>query len=192
MKTLIIIIAILIISIQGFAQNKIPVLATIDENNDTLYHMTLPILYIVGPKKFTSEKEKRKYGRTVRYVKKVLPYAKLAGKKLRQYEEVLKNAKTDAERKKIMKKAENELRAEYEGKITKLTIIQGHLLVKLIDRETKNSSYELITQLRGSLNAMIWQGVGRVFGYDLKDRYDPTGADKEIEEIVLLVEAGAL
>lgn len=192
MKTLIIFLASIIAFGVANAQEKKPVLATIDRNLDTTFHMSLPVVYIVGPKKFKSEGEKKKYNRTIRNVKKVLPYAKAAGKKLRQYEDILKNAKNDSERKKLMKKAESELRKEYEGKLTKLTITQGHILVKLIDRETKNSSYELISQLRGGLNAMIWQGVGVFFGYDLKERYDPLGKDKELEEIVLLVEAGVL
>ena len=103
----------------------------------------------------------------VRYVKKVYPYAKLAGQKLQKYDSLLRNAPNEKAKKKMMKLAEKEIRAEYEGKLRKFTIGQGKILVKLIYRETNNTSYELLKELRGSVSAILWQGVGRLFGYNL-------------------------
>lgn len=160
--------------------------------NDTVPVIYLKPVYIVELKKFESKKEERKYTRLVRYVKKVYPYAKLASKKLQEYDTLLQAAKNDHERSKLMKKAEKELRKEYEGKLRRFTFSQGKILIKLIDRETSYSSYELLKQLRSGLYASIWQGVGKLFDYDLKVKYDPKGADRQIEQIVQLIEAGAI
>jgi hypothetical protein len=161
-------------------------------NGDTLLVVDLKPVYIVEYGKFESKKAKRKYTRLVRYVKKVYPYAKLAAAKLNEYEKLLKNAKSEKEKKKLMKRAEKELRKQYEGKLRDFTITQGKILIKLIDRETQFSSYELLKYLRNGLYASIWQGVGKVFSYDLKERYDPKGKDRQIEQIVQLIEAGAI
>ncbi|MBN2746728.1 MAG: DUF4294 domain-containing protein [Bacteroidales bacterium] len=159
---------------------------------DTIPVVNLQPVYIVSVKRFSSKKEEVRYTRLVRYVKKVYPYAKLAANKLNEYEIVLKAAKNDKERSKIMKRAEKELRDEYEGKLRNFTITQGKILIKLIDRETRYSSYDLLKQLRSGLYAGIWQGVGKIFGYDLKVKYDPQGEDRQIEQIVQLIEAGAI
>jgi len=134
----------------------------------------------------------KRHDKLVYNVKKVYPYAKLAGMKLNEYEEVLKNAKNDAERRKIMKVAEDELRDKFEDDIKKLTFTQGIILIKLVDRETGNSSYVLIQELRGKFMAFFWQTFARFFGYDLKTEYDPEGEDRDIEEIVLLIEKGEI
>jgi len=91
-----------------------------------------------------------------------------------------------------MKQAEKEIRAEYQGKLRKFTIGQRKILVKLIDRETNHSSYNLLKELRGSVSAVLWQGLGRLFGYNLKIKYDPTGEDKDIEQIIQLIDIGAI
>ena len=161
-------------------------------DNDTVSNIILPTYYVVTPKKFDNKKEEIRYTRLLRYVKKVYPYAKLAGQKLQKYDSLLRAAPTKRARKKLMKEAEKEIRAEYEGKLRKLTITQGKILVKLIDRETNHSSYHLLKELRGSVNAVLWQGVGRLFGYNLKVKYDPTGEDYQIEQIVRLIELGAI
>jgi len=160
--------------------------------NDTLAVYILPTAYIVSYKVFTSLKERRDYERLVRYVKKVYPYAKLAGNKLNKYDAILKAAKNDAERKKLMKKAEKELRDEYEGTLRNFTFSQGKILIKLIDRESAHTSYDLLQQLRSGFYASIWQGVGYIFGYNLKVHYDPKGEDQQIEQIVELIEAGVI
>ncbi len=171
---------------QGYVNNAIIL------DNDTISNIKLPTYYVVSPRKFKTKKQSIKYNRLVRYVKKVYPYAKLAGIKLQKYDSLLRATPNERERRKLMKKAEKELRSEYEGKLVKLTITQGKILVKLIDRETNHSSYNLLKELRGSVSAVLWQGVGRVFGYNLKVKYDPNGEDYQIEQIVQLIELGAI
>ena len=160
--------------------------------NDTVPVIYLKPVYIVALKKFESKKAERKYNRLVRYVKKVYPYAKLAAKKLQEYDTLLQAAKNDRERNRLMKRAEKELRKQYEGKLRRFTFTQGKILVKLIDRETSYTSYQLLKELRSGFYASIWQGIGKLFDYNLKVKYDPKGADRQIEQIVLLIEAGAI
>ena len=161
-------------------------------DNDTIANLKLPTYYVVTQKKFKSKRQKKRYTRLVRYVKKVYPYAKIAGQKLQDYDSLLRAAPNDRTRKKIMKIAEKEIRAEYEGKLRNFTIGQGKILVKLIDRETNHSSYHLLKELKGSVSAFLWQGAGRLFGYNLKVKYDPKGKDKNIEQIIRLIDIGAI
>ena len=161
-------------------------------DGDTIPSINLSTVYIVTPRKFKTKKQKIRYTRMVRYVKKVYPYAKLAGEKLQKYDSLLRTAPNEKAKRKMMKLAEKEIRAEYEGKLRKFTIGQGKILVKLIYRETNNTSYELLKELRGSVSAILWQGIGRLFGYNLKVKYEPYGADYQIEQIVRLIDIGAI
>lgn len=190
-KHIIILFSLLMLGISSFAQMGYTNLGVVIDN-DTISSIKLKTYYVVGQKKFKNKRQQIRYTRKVRYVKKVYPYAKLAGEKLDGYDSLLRAAPTDKARKKIMKQAEKEIRAEYEGKLRKFTIGQGKILVKLIDRETNHSSYNLLKELRGSVSAVLWQGVGRLFGYNLKVKYDPKGEDKDIEQIVQLIDMGAI
>ena len=73
-----------------------------------------------------------------------------------------------------------------------MTISQGRLLIKLIDRETQNTSYDLIKDYRGKLSAAFWQGIARIFGTNLKEEYDRFGDDALIEIIIMEIESGRL
>lgn len=175
------------------AQESNPIVsAAIVVDGDTIPNIILEPIYVVGHKKFKSKRAERRYSRLVRYVKNVYPYAKLAGEKLREYDAILRATDSQRERKKIMKQVEKEIRAEYEGKLRNLYVGEGKILVKLIDRECNHSSYELLKELRGGVSAVLWQGVGRLFGYNLKERYDPNGKDRNIEMIVRMVERGII
>ena len=173
-------------------ESNVTILRANIKNNDTLYFANLPAFTIVKkyPRKFRAAL--RRHDKLVRNVKKVYPFAKIAGIKLVEYEELLKNASSDRERRKLMKQAEKELKSEFEGDITKLTFSQGIILIKLIDRETGNSSYVLIQELRGKVIAFFWQSLARLLGYNLKTGYDPEGEDREIEYIVQQIERGEI
>ena len=103
---------------------------------------------------------------------------------------IIKN--TEKERKDYMKEVEKEVFRDYEGDMQQMSLAQGKLLIKLIDRETSNTSYELIRDYRGKVPAAFWQGVARIFGTNLKAEYDPYGEDAIIERIVTEIEAGRL
>lgn len=162
------------------------------EHGDTTLIMTLPEVNVYAMRLFDSRRDIRKVERLIYHVKKVYPYAKLAGIKLREYDKQLVNAKNDRERRRIMRKAEKELNEEFGGELRDLTFTQGKILLKLIDRETGNTSYNLVKELRGGFTAFFYQGFARIWGYNLKSDYDPKGEDELIETIVTLIERGQL
>jgi hypothetical protein len=176
------------------SQNKIQgiVVRAIIIGKDTVPIFDLPQVTIFSPPTFKSAREAKRFDRLARNVKKVYPYAKAAGLKFNEYNTILANVKDEKTKKRLMKKAEDELKAQYEEELKKLTFSQGKILVKLLDRETTFTSYQLIQDFRGNVMAIFWQGLGRVFGYNLKTKYDAQGEDKDIELIIQMIEAGAL
>jgi hypothetical protein len=139
-----------------------------------------------------SKKEERRLTRLMRNVKVAYPYAKLAGIKLVEYEEILANVSSNKERRQIMKQLEKEIKEEYGQDLRDLTFTQGKILLKLIDRETGNSSYKLVADLRGSFTAVFYQAFARIFSYNLKVKYDPGGKDSDIEMIVRMIDNGII
>ena len=104
----------------------------------------------------------------------------------------LQTIPTKKERDALTKAVEKELKQKYTPRIKKLTYSQGKLLIKLIDRETHSTGYELIQAFLGPVRAGFYQAFAWVFGASLKKRYDPKGADRLVERIVSQVEAGQL
>jgi hypothetical protein len=84
------------------------------------------------------------------------------------------------------------LKEQFGSELTSLTINQGRILIALIDRETGETSYELVEELRGKFSAFFWQGLARIFGHNLKTHYDPDGEQRDIENIVQQIELGIL
>jgi len=100
----------------------------------------------------------------------------------------LANVQDEKIRKQIIKYREKELKREFADKVTSLSVYQGKVLMKLINRETGNNCYQLIKEYKGGLNAGLWQTVAFVFGSSLKQPYSPNGDDQEIEKLVLEVQ----
>lgn len=173
-------------------ESKYTVLRARVFEGDTIPHVKLDeieVYSLVIPK---SRKAQKRLTKLVKNIKIVYPYAKLAGIKLREYEYLLVNALTDKERKKIMKQAEKEINEEYGGELRELTFSQGKILIKLIDRETGDTSFDLVQELRGKFTAFWYQTFARIWGYNLKVRYDPKGEDRQIEIIVRMIERGQI
>lgn len=161
-------------------------------DGDTVPVKYLPYVTIVEERRFVSENERKRWERLKYNVKKVYPYAKLAGQLLDKYQVQLDTVQSERQRRKYFKQIEEELKAEFDDDLRSMTSTQGRILIKLIDRETGDSSYEIVQEFRGNLSAFFWQGLSRMFGQDLKSRYDPYGEDAEIENIIHLIEAGAI
>jgi hypothetical protein len=161
-------------------------------DGDTVPVKYLPYVTIVEERRFMSDYERRKWERLKKNVKKVYPYAKLAGQLLEKYQVQLDTVTSERQRKKYFKKIEQELKAEFDDDLRKMTTTQGRILIKLVDRETGESSYEIVQEFRGNISAFFWQGLSRMFGQDLKSRYDPYGEDADIENIIHLIEAGMI
>lgn len=161
-------------------------------DGDTLFFQELPDVYVFAPKVFKNKFEEYRYRRLVKNIKAVYPFARLAGIKFEEYSALLASIDDESQRRKAMREAEKELRAEFEDDLRRFTFSQGLILIKLVDRQTRHSSYDLVKDFRGNFSAMFWQSLGRLFGYNLRTKYDPEGEDKTIEEIVRMIEAGAI
>lgn len=161
-------------------------------DGDTMPVIQLEEVKIYSLRPYKSKRQARKMTKLIRNVKIVYPYAKLAGIKLSEYEDILAGIEDKKERRKVMKKAEDELEEEFGDDLRELTFSQGKILIKLVYRETGHSSYDLVAELRGKFRAFFWQAFARIFGFNLKNEYDPEGDDAEIEFIVKMIEAGQL
>ena len=157
---------------------------------DTVAMIDIPDVVIMPRKKFKNRRVEARYWKLVRDLKITYPYAIMAKNKLQELNTKFLSLKTESERKEYTKIAEKELRAQYEGELTNLTITQGKLLIKLIDRETGQTTYALVKELRGTFQAVFWQTVAKLFGSSLKSVYDPKGEDAETEEILQYIIKG--
>jgi len=173
-------------------QEKGKVLSAIIVDGDTIPVDEIPEVNIYNKPVSNINAEARQFSRLVKYVKKVYPYAKLAGIKFNEYSVLLADVKNEKEKRRMMKKAEDELEAQFGEDLKALTYTQGKILLKLVDRQTGNSSFELVQEFRGRFVAFFWQSFAKLFGYDLKVHYDPLGEDKDIELIVLMIENGTI
>lgn len=182
---------ILTANVCGQEQKSITVPAIVFQG-DTIPYITLSPVRIYGKRTFKSKKDQKRWNKLIRDVKKVYPYAVVSSIKLKQYNEIISKIKDEDKRKDAMKEAEKEIRKQFENDMKDMTFTQGKILLKLIDRQTGYSSYQIIKELRGALYAFFWQGVARVFGLNLKSQYDLNSDDKYIEEIIILIENGDL
>ena len=160
--------------------------------SDSIAEIEIKPVVIFPPIPQGSRREMIRYDRLVYNVKKVYPYAKLASLKLFEYQKILDTIPDEKSRKNYMKKAEKELEAQFGDQIRDLTYSQGKILIKLVYRETSNSSYEIVKEFRGGFRAFVWQTLAGIFGYNLKTIYDPAGEDQAIERIIIMIEAGAI
>lgn len=162
------------------------------EGKDTIAMANLREVYIFPEVKFKNKKEQQKYTKLVRDVKRTLPYAKMVYETLIETYEYMETLPTEKERLAHLKRMEKELFKEYKPELRKLTFSQGKLLIKLIDRECNQSSYNLLKAYLGSFRAGFWNIFAGMFGASLKTEYNPEGNDKMTERVVLLVENGLI
>ena len=161
-------------------------------DGDTVALIDVRPVVIFPPIRIETKQDAKRYNRLISNIKKVYPYAKLAGQRLKYYKTILDTIPTEKARKLFTKKAQKELEKQFGDEIKDLTYSQGKILIKLIYRETGNSTFDIVKELRGGFTAFIWQALAKIFGYDLKSNYDPGGSDQTIEQIVLMIEAGAI
>jgi hypothetical protein len=175
---------------------RVYVLQNVKRDGLTLPEVEIKEVTIVGQQQKSSPRkaraQMRQYDRLIYNLKKTYPYAVIARDKLAEINARLEDIPDEKERRKFLNQEENNILAEFEDDARNMTITQGRLLIKLIDRETQNTSYELIKQYRGFISAAFWQGIARIFGSNLKAEYDPFGEDALIELIVRDIEAGWL
>ena len=161
---------------------------------DTLYAYIadLPEIYVYPELRFKNEKERQEYTKLVRDVKRTLPYAKLIYNTLIETYEYIETMPNDKAREAHLKRMEKELYNQYKPELKKLTLTQGKLLIKLVDRECNQTSYNLVSAYLGSFRASFWNIFAGMFGASLKSSYDPKGKDSLTERVVVLVERGQI
>ena len=162
------------------------------DGGDTIALLKMPTLYVFKPLRFKNKKQQQEYNRLVRNVKKTLPIAKEVNRAIIETYEYLQTLPDEKTRRKHLSMVEKSVKEQYTPRLKKLTFSQGKLLIKLIDRETNSSSYELVKAFLGSFKAGFYQAFAALFGASLKKEYQPEGEDAMIERIVLLVESGQL
>ncbi len=141
-----------------------------EAENDTLYTAMLHEVYCYAPIKFKNKQQERFYWRTVRDVKKTLPYAKRINQAIIEAEDTLAQM-TPKEKRRWWRKRERELFKEYEKDFRNMTASQGRMLMLLLDRESDRTSYELIQTFKSKFAADFWQFVAKLFKNDLKEEY---------------------
>ena len=159
---------------------------------DTIACMWLTDFIKYSPITFRSTKDQVAYSKLIRDVKKTLPYAKEIAGIITETYEYMETLPNDKVRQQHLNKMEKYLTDKYTPKMKKLTRSQGQLLMKLVDRETHSSSYHIIDAFMGSFKAWSANLFAKLFGNDLKARYNPYGEDRVTERVCVLVEQGAV
>jgi hypothetical protein len=160
------------------------------ENGDTVVKATHSPIDISA--RTSNRLQKTRYDKLQKKVIKTYPYAKAAGDVMRTYEALCTHITDESQRKALLDKAEKQMMNQFEKDLRNMTVSEGVILVKLIDRQTGDTGYELLQQLKGKFSAFMWQSIARIFGQNLKDDYDAGGEDVWIENIVALIEDGTI
>lgn len=161
-------------------------------DGDTVPHIHIKEVVTVGRRRFRNNREMQQYYKLIRNLKRTYPYAQIAKSKLNEMDAHIRTLHSKREIDAYIKQSEREMRETFEKQLVKLTISQGRMLIKLIDRETGKTSYQLVKELKGGFSAGFWQGVARIFGSNLKTKFEPNGEDKILNDLIILYEQGLL
>jgi hypothetical protein len=166
----------------------------IDEQGDSMLVFLLRDLVVYPPLKFKNKKDEQFYWRTVRDVRLTLPYAKLIAETLIETYEYIETFPTQKERETYLKKMEKSIFEQYKPVLKKFSKRQAKVLIKLVQRETNQSSYDIVKAFLGTFRATFWQGFGKMFGVSLKGEFRPNKVkeDATIDRIATLIEQGTL
>jgi len=159
---------------------------------DTIPWVEMRNIYVYPTLVFKNKRQEMKYYKLVRDVKKVYPIALLVNRCVVETYEFMETLPNEKAKSKHIKNVEKDLRKTYTPMMKKLTFSQGKLLIKLVDRENNQTSYDLIKAFVGPLRATCYQVFASLFGASLKKEYDPDGSDKLTERVLTLVENGQL
>jgi hypothetical protein len=153
---------------------------------------TVTVVYVRRVYCFSKPVDMSRHRKLVRDFRKVYPLALVAKQKMATFEAELVTLPTKKAQREFSRRVEKELIAEYTPTLKRMTVSQGRILLRLIDRETEYTSYAIVKEFRGGFVAGFWQGIAKIFGHNLKDEYDPAERDRLIEQCVSLYEAGLL
>ena len=153
------------------------------DNGEVVPWFPIEEVVVYARRTFKTEDDRQKYLRLRRNVIRVLPYAIYAQKRYEQLDRDLALTNSRREEKRLIKECEQEIKDKITSEVKNLSVSQGKILIKLIERQTGNTSYELVKDMKGGISAFVYQGVAKIFGHNLKSTYDPT-EDYEIENII--------
>lgn len=139
---------------------------------------------IYGARIFKSPQERAAFNRLRYNVLKVIPYAQYAKRRYEQLERDLALTDNKREQKKLVKQCDAEIKQMFNKEIKELTITQGRILTKLVDRELGRTTFDIVKQSKGGVKAFLYQSVARVVGHDLKSTYNPR-EERDIESIII-------
>lgn len=159
---------------------------------DTIPCVQLKTVYVFKPLVFKNKKEEKEYKKLIHNIKTVYPIAKEVNRVIIETYEYLQTLSDDKEKQKHIKRVEKGIKEQYTPKMKKLSLTQGKLLIKLVDRQSNQTGYELVKAFMGPLKASFYQTFAKFFGASLKKKYDPQGEDKITERIILMIESGQL
>jgi hypothetical protein len=194
MQALVVSAFLLLLNSRGYSQNgtgpydTIRVDACIEANGDTIPCSWLPPYMAVTRETARSRRMAAAWTRLRNAIYVTYPYAIKASEVMNQINAELANVTDKRRRKAIIKAHEKDLKKEFGDKLTQLSVYQGKVLMKLIYRETGSNCYEILEEYKGNITAGVWQTVALVFGSNLRQQYDPNGADRPMESIVVDVE----
>lgn len=157
------------------------------DNGDSIALVHILPIYV-----FSRGVDLRRYRKLVDAVRKVYPIAQIAKEKMANMEDELSRLPTKKAQKAYIKSVYDQIKEEYTPILKHMTRTQGKVLLKLIDRETEYTAYEVLKEFRGGFVAGFWQGVSKIFGQDLKSEYNKSGEDRMIEQIIIYYEAGLI
>lgn len=157
-------------------------------DGDTVPYVRMRPVIVVAKTMFSNVNDAARYQKLVRDVTKVWPYARLAGQKYSLLQKELQKTSDKKVQKKLIKKTEEEIKGGFENDLKNLTITQGRILIKLLDRQTGETGYELLKEFKSGFSAFTWQTLAILFGHNIKTQYDPM-EEKDIERIVQRLEA---
>ncbi|MBQ3909992.1 MAG: DUF4294 domain-containing protein [Muribaculaceae bacterium] len=166
----------------------------VNAKGDTIYKVILNNITVYPPERFKNKEEEEFYWRTVRDVKRTLPYAKLINATLQETYEYLETYPTQKEKEEYLQRFEKVVFNQYKPEMKKLTKNQGKTLIKLVNRETNQRSYYIVKAFLGTFRAGFWQTFGRFFGVNMREGYHPESNknDAMLERICVRVEQGSI
>ncbi len=150
------------------------------------------LIHILPVRTYARRRDMRRYARLVRAVRKVYPIAQEAKREMALMEQELERLPSKRDRELYIKGIQKMIIKQYTPVLKKMTIYEGRVLLKLIDRETDYTAYEIVREFRGGFVAGFWQAMARLFGNNLKLEYDPEGNDRLLDQIVRAYEEGRL
>ena len=167
---------------------------SVSANGDTIYKVILNNITVYPAERFKSKEEEDFYWKTVRDVKRTLPYAKLINTTLQETYEYLQTFNTQKEKEEYLKQFEKAIFNQYKPEMKKLTKNQGKTLIKLVNRETNQRSFFIVKAFMGAFRAGFWQTFGRFFGVNMREGFHPESKklDAMIERICVRIEQGSL